>query len=231
MAARKYPDICYLCGEPMGQDRTRDHVPAQSFFPPALRRLKNFSRLDVVWAHSKCNGAYQTDEQYFFHALAPLARRTEAGPSIWSVIDKPILTPRELRLRQKVLSEFRLDEYGQVRKTFDKARVDRVVKKIVRGLWFLRFMTVMPEEWKLLASIHDPANPPPAELMAAVENEPSWGFYPEIFFFKCHRWETPPISAWMFFFWDWFVVVATVHETGCFCFKCTPEEDPTKTAV
>jgi hypothetical protein len=166
MSARKYPDICYLCGNPMAADRTRDHVPAQSFFPAELRRQKNYSRLDVVWAHAKCNGAYKLDEEYFFHALATLARRTEAGPAIWRVVDKAILKPGQIRLRQKILGEFRWDRVRRLHKTFDKPRVDRVIRKIIRGLWFLRYKEVMPESWKLLTAFHDPDNPPPAELRA-----------------------------------------------------------------
>jgi hypothetical protein len=231
MSASEYPDICYLCGEVMGADRTRDHVPAQSFFPAELRRQKNYSRLDVVWAHAKCNGAYKLDEQYFFHALAPLAGRTEVGPAIWRVVDKPILSPAEVRLRQKILREFSWDRNGRLRKTFDKPRVDRVIKKIIRGLWFLRYKEVMPECWKLLTSFHDPDNPPPAELMAAVQDHPTAGFYPEVFFSKSHRSTDPSLSAWMLFFWDWFVVVATVHETGCSCFKCQPERTSSTSAV
>ena len=220
MGPKKHSSICYLCGEPIGRDRTRDHVPPQCFFPPELRRQKNFSRLDVLSAHSRCNSAFQLDEQYFFHSLAPLARRTEAGPSIWGVIDKPILTPGEFRLRQQISGEFRVASTGEIRKTFDRTRIERVIRKIIRGLWFLHYSSVMPEEWRLATSIHDPDNPPPGDLMAAVKDEPSWGHYPEVFFFKCTRSKTPPLSAWMFFFWDWFVVVATVHETGCSCFKC-----------
>lgn len=135
---RRKATLCYLCGEPITTDRTRDHVPPQSFFPEQLRREKNFSNLDIVDAHGRCNSAYQKDEQYFFHALAPLARQTQAGAAIWATIDKPILTPQEYALRRKIANEFSQDSQGRTRKTFEHERLYRVAKKIVRGLSFLR---------------------------------------------------------------------------------------------
>lgn len=222
MARQASPDICYLCDLPMGGDRTRDHVPPLNFFPEDLRKRKNFSRLDVVWAHRACNAAFMLDEQYFFHTLAPLARRTEAGPSIWKRIDKPILTPRELDLRARIAREFSVDDLGRVHKTYDQSRVERIVHKMLRGLWFLRFKTAMPEAWRCDISIFDPTNPPPADLMKGIESEPSWGFYPEVFFFKFLRSTDQPIQAWTLFLWDWFVIIAVVHEQGCACFKCVP---------
>src|SRR6266446_2115746 len=69
MKERKAPDTSYLCGQSMGKDRTRDHVPPRSFFPESLRKLKNFSKLDGVSAHRDCNRAYMLDEQYFFQSV------------------------------------------------------------------------------------------------------------------------------------------------------------------
>src|SRR5947209_7969634 len=112
MPRRIYPDICYDCGLPMAKDRTRDHVPPRSFFPPSLRKQKNLSRLDVVWAHRKCNKSYELDEKYFFQALAPLARRTQVGPALWERIDKPILTVAEAKLQTQIAREFWRDRFG-----------------------------------------------------------------------------------------------------------------------
>jgi hypothetical protein len=222
MTHEAVPTICYLCGKPLGRDRTRDHVPPQSFFPPALRRQKNFSRLDTVWAHAKCNGAFKIDEQYFFHSLAPLARRTEAGPAIWNAIDKPIITPHELRLRRQIAGEFSVDRWGRVHKTFDQKRIYRIIRKIIRGLWFLRFHTVLSNDLRCDIRVYDPNNRPPQVLLNAIESEPSWGFYPEVFFFKALRSDEQPIQAWTFVLWDWFVITAVVHEAACKCELCPP---------
>jgi hypothetical protein len=207
----------------MGKDRTRDHVPPRSFFPPSVRRHKNLSRLDVVWAHKKCNKSYELDEEYFLQSLAPLARRTEVGPALWERIDKPILTLREVKLQTQIAREFWRDPRGRVRKTWDRERVNRVVRKWVRGLWFLRFENVLPPEWRYDVAFYDPVNRPPQEMMAAIENDPSWGFYPELFFFKTSRATEYPVQAWTFFLWDWFVIFVFVHESACSCEVCTPK--------
>jgi hypothetical protein len=222
MKQRKAPDICYLCAKQMGRDRTRDHVPPQSFFPEPLRKVKNFSRLDVVYAHRECNGSYKLDEQYFFQSLAPLARRTEAGPSIGKAIEKPILTPAEWRLRQQVAREFYRDATGQARKTFQHERLYRVAKKIIRGLHFLRWHTVMPDNWRYDFSLHDPYNKPPEPLLKMLEENIAWGEYPEVFFFKVVRSERERNQVWVLFLWDWAVIPVVVHEGDCLCDRCAP---------
>jgi hypothetical protein len=187
MKARKAPDICYLCGKAMGKDRTRDHVPPQSFFPEALRKQKSFSKLDVVYDHRDCNRVYMLDEQYFFQSLAPLARRTEAGPAIWKSVDKLILTPAEWNLRLCIGREFYVDAAGQVRKTFEHDGIYRVAKKIIRGLHFLRWHTVMPEDWRYDFNLHDPYNRPPEPLLQMLKENVAWGEYAQVFFFKVVR--------------------------------------------
>jgi hypothetical protein len=177
-------DVCYLCGETMGADRTRDHVPPRSFFPAALRKEKNFSKLDVVFAHRTCNAAYSADEQYFFLSFAPLARQAEAGPAIYRTIEKPIVTPREWNLRLRIAGELYQDSAGQIRKRFDAGRVYRVAKKIVRGLHFLRWKTVLPVDWRYDFMVFDPMNQPPEPLLKMLDNNVQWGEYPEIFFFQ-----------------------------------------------
>lgn len=204
----------------MGRDRTRDHVPPQVFFPPAHRRMKNLSKLEVVHAHSKCNGDYKLDEQYFFHSLAPLARRTEVGPAIWQSIEKPILTSRERNLRLKIAGEFSINPVGRVQKRFDKKRIDRVMRKIVRGLWFQRFQSSLPDTWRYEVFLYDPINRPPDEVLEGITNEPSWGCYPEVFFFKTARSSQYAIQAFVFFLWDWFVIPVFVHDPTCKCPRC-----------
>lgn len=205
----------------MGKDRTRDHIPPKSFFPESWRKQKNLSRLDVVWAHKSCNASYQLDEEYFFQSLAPLARRTEVGPALWEKIDKGVLSLAEFKLQQQVAREFSRDQFGRVHKTWDRERVNRVIRKIIRGMWFLRFETVLPHDWRYDIAIYDPVNRPPKDMMAAIEKDPTWGFYPEIFFFKTSRHSELPIQAWTIFLWDWFVVFVFVHEHGCDCERCS----------
>src|ERR1700682_1559951 len=231
MKPRKAPDTCCLCGDAMGKERTRDHVPPQSFFPEALRKQKNFSKLDVVYAHRNCNRAYMLDEQYFFQSLAPLARRTEAGLAIWKTVNKLILTPAEWRLRQRVGREFYRDAAGQIRKTFEHDRIYRVAKKIVRGLHFLRWHTVMPEDWRYDFNLHDPYNRPPAPLLQMAEENEAGGEYPEVFFFKVIRSERERFQIWILFLWDWAVIPVVVHEGNCICVRCASEQVPDASAL
>jgi len=190
-----------------------------------MRKVKNFSKLDVVYAHRGCNGAYKLDEQYFFQSLAPLARRTEAGPAIWQIVDKPILTPAEWNLRRRIAGEFYRDESGQLRKTFEHQRIYRVAKKIVRGLHFLRWHTVLPEHWRYDFNLHDPYNRPPKPLLEMLEENVAWGEYPEVFFFKVIRSEKERCQVWVLFLWDWAVIPVVVHEGNCICVKCGPDHE------
>lgn len=212
----------------MGKDRTRDHIPPKSFFPETWRKEKNLSRLDVVWAHKACNASYQLDEEYSFQSLAPLARRTEVGPALWEKIEKPILTLSEFKLRQQVAQEFSRDQFGRIHKTWDQQRVNRVIRKIVRGMWFLRFESVLPRGWRYDIAFYDPVNRPPAIVMNAIADEPSWGFYPEVFFFKAFRHSELPVQAWALFLWDWFVIFVSVHGPDCGCVNCLAKATSTK---
>jgi hypothetical protein len=205
----------------MGEDRTRDHVPPQSFFPPLLRKERNYSRLEVVYAHELCNGSYKLDEEYFLQSLAPLARRTEAGPALWDRIARSDLKPPALRLRSQIASEFSRDAFGRFHKTYDRERVNRVIRKIIRGLWFLHYKKVLSQEHRYDIAIYDPNNKPPTEFLEAIKEEPTFGPYSEIFFFKATRFTQQPVHAWTLFLWDWFVIVVTVHETGCECERCS----------
>ncbi len=64
-------EICYLCGEKLTGNVSRDHVPPKQFFSSDVR--KHFSpKLLTLQAHQACNKQYQEDEDYFVHSLGPL---------------------------------------------------------------------------------------------------------------------------------------------------------------
>ena len=63
--------LCYLCGQPIEKNVSRDHVPPSQFFTKLFRQNRSPNLLTLP-AHTKCNKSYQSDEDYFFVALAGL---------------------------------------------------------------------------------------------------------------------------------------------------------------
>jgi hypothetical protein len=53
---------CYLCGLPLIEDRSSDHLPPKQFF-----------------AHGECKKSFERDEEYFTWSVVPLAIGSTAG--------------------------------------------------------------------------------------------------------------------------------------------------------
>src|SRR4051794_37073186 len=70
---------CYLCGNPLTEPTSVDHVPPLLFFAKELRRKHNIDKLMTIPVHLACNLSYQFDEEYFVHTLLPMTRGSEAG--------------------------------------------------------------------------------------------------------------------------------------------------------
>lgn len=44
-------DLCYLCGEALGSERTKDHVPPSQLFAPEIRQVHNLDSLVTLPTH------------------------------------------------------------------------------------------------------------------------------------------------------------------------------------
>ena len=128
-------DTCCLCGKELAGEIDDDHVPPKQFFPKELRKLHS-PNLQTVRGHRRCNASFQKDEDYFVHALGPLAMRTPAGGHLLRDIFTQTKRLSGVRLVKQTLAEFTPQVAGlwlpdgRMAKQFDGDRARNVVWKI-----------------------------------------------------------------------------------------------------
>lgn len=187
---------CYLCGRPFeeGEDWNKDHVPPKQFFSHYVRQ--KFQNMNLEWlpTHPKCNSGYQPDEDYFVHSLTPLAIKT---PMARSVFDDNVSRYQQgnfLGLRQKIMEEF--SEFhpisgliipGKIFKNFDTPRLSRITWKLIRGLFFQKHLTVLPEATARDIQYTQPGDSIP-DLANALfgKEDKSEGKNPGVFNYRTH---------------------------------------------
>jgi hypothetical protein len=139
--SKKHPEKCVYCGHDPGI--TDDHVPPKSFFPQPRP-----SNLITVPACNKCNSSVGMDEDYFLATfMFSEVGITDAGKILWKqrlhrmfrrnlglrrriakgLSYRPVVTPTGIYLGRRMALQF------------DEGRFDRVVQKIVRGLYYFEY--------------------------------------------------------------------------------------------
>jgi len=147
--------VCYLCGNLIDAEKpTRDHVPPQQFFPKELRVERNLN-LWVAPTHNKCNEDYREDEEYFYATMFSAVAR--GNPKMHRIMYNDFLrrtnnpqTPAMMRRTMKGISSISSGGIhlprGLLQVKADCWRLDRVVKKITRGLYWIDHNRFMPNE-------------------------------------------------------------------------------------
>ena len=205
--------ICYLCGKPIDEKVSKDHVPPRQFFTKGFRKLRS-PQLLTLPSHSDCNKSYQADEDYFFAALAGL--NEEAQIHEWLIDDvRTKISKVEARgLRQTVLSEFSEIALPNdlVAKHFNPKRANRIVWKIIRGLCFHHYSRILPENVKHKIMYWQVQDKPPKIYQENFMNRRVYGAYPEVFFYLFRKVsDKDSLSAlWALFFWESLVAIVPV---------------------
>jgi hypothetical protein len=160
--------LCYLCGKTLSEPITDDHVPAQGFFAPEIRRTYNLGKLITIPVHAACNALYKLDEEYFLYSLYPFALGTQAGDARRHRVREKFRAGENRKLVGMMMAEFDhrpsglVLPFGQIVKRFDLKRIERVLWKIVRGLNFYHHNQVWPANrpiwWSL--STREDSEPP-----------------------------------------------------------------------
>ena len=125
---------CYLCGNPIKDRLSKDHVPPKCFFPKSHRQY--LSDLITLNTHEKCNNSYKDDEEYMALSLGAAARATKSGSALFEDFRSWGKRPPGRDLIKRVLGEFSLRPGllhlppGMASKTVDSNRVSRVAWKI-----------------------------------------------------------------------------------------------------
>src|SRR5262245_36897034 len=105
--------VCYLCGQQITRDMAPDHVPPKQFYSKSVRRRHSPNLLRLP-SHATCNHDYQLDEEYFIHAISPLAMESYSGDSLFRELAGQYRTRRNLPLGRRVFSEFEKQPSGLV---------------------------------------------------------------------------------------------------------------------
>jgi hypothetical protein len=147
-------DCCIYCGLIAG---TREHIPSKQFFKGIQKK-----KLLVVPSCLTCNRSFQKDEDFFrqFWASMLMDRSAVAaelvnGPIMRSIQYKPKLGLQMLNQMRIIDLVTKSGIYLGKRTVFelsefDRQRIDRVVNKIIKGLFYNQFKKVIPEDWTIL---------------------------------------------------------------------------------
>jgi len=141
------PNLCVYCNERLAT--TRDHVVAAQFFPPPRP-----GNLITVPCCDVCNNRFQPYEEYTCTLFASHAAAIHSSTPAEVLVDKKIFGWLEKRkkLREYLLSQFRtLKNEGVslppgVTHGFvgDDARMEPVLEKITKGLYYYKSGVALP---------------------------------------------------------------------------------------
>jgi hypothetical protein len=207
----KSSGLCCLCGTPLDNQITKDHVPPKQFFPSSIR--KKTSNLITVLTHLDCNKRFEKDEVYFVNTLGPLAIETAGGHALMDDILEQGKRPQGLKIVEMVRKEFTNTPGGIhlppgcVAKQFDGTRVRNVAWKIVRELFFLEMKCFLPEDTPVTFEIFTKESPTPT-YFDLINQQPTHGEYPSAFYFKYTQvHEIENSHWWALYFWEKLIII------------------------
>jgi hypothetical protein len=229
MGVNPLPELCYLCGEPLAEPVSDDHVPMKQLFAPEVRKKYNRSILLTISVHDRCNKLYQPDEDYFVHSLMPFAPGSYSGKALYQKVLRDYRGGKNVGLVRKVLGEFEPRPSGlvlpgnKVVKRFEGERISRIAWKIVRGLYFHHHNEVLPAVHTTWVSLTPPGEMPPEHFMVFMslpDNEPH-GQYPGVFDYRFQRFtEVQDDHYWALLIWDRIIITVIFHDPKCSCEQC-----------
>jgi hypothetical protein len=204
---------CVYCGE--NEATTEDHVVPEGLFDhaPGGGYVKVPSCYD-------CNNGYSRDEEYFL--VAVLAEATMHSPVANRVLDRLAEDHRSGRRKRSGLAVALLQKVRPVDVyspggvyigsgqgvEIDTARVNRVLEKIVRGLFFHRFKRPLPQRAPVFVEIKpDMARLHSGACSAALQQPPT--FMDDVFSYRVFVLpENGDYSSWTFGFYDSVLAIA-----------------------
>lgn len=162
---------CYICGSKLAD--TRDHL-----FPSGLFNKPLPTNLQTLPACRGCNNALSSDEELFRVFLASgLAYENEPGFRIWNERIRPDLKGRRPLLKPTIRSYIRkarvISESGALLDRtmvleMDREVINRVLRKIAKGLYYLDTGAVLPKNVQILM---DYANGKPERFISPPLDE------------------------------------------------------------
>jgi hypothetical protein len=198
--SKQRPDKCVYCGDNPGI--TDDHVPPKSFFPQPRP-----SNLITVPACHKCNSGASKDEDYFLATfMFSGAGNSDAGKILWKqrlnrmfrknlglkrkiaegLSYRPVVTPTGIYLGRRMGLQF------------DEGRFERVLQKIVRGLYYFEYGEALAAKTEVTTLFL--STKARFETAVGYANQLAWGKrqWPGVFEYRCGRVpDAPQGSVWL----------------------------------
>ncbi len=210
--------LCYLCGKPLSEPTNVDHIPMKQLWTPEIRKTHG-PNLQTRRVHRQCNSDYQLDENYFLATILPLAKGSYAGESHYRKLATDIISKKELPLKIQVLNEFS-DKVGgihlpnsKIAKSFDTRRFNRIIWKIIRGLFFVHNDEVLPVEWPILRDVFIDNPPEHFLLFNSLPNISEHGAYPGVFSYRYTKLMEPDgLHYWAMLFLDQIIITVSFDD-------------------
>lgn len=202
--------VCYLCGQP-GADST-EHVVSRCLWPD--RRLPN--GVPTLPAHRHCNGATSKDEEAFRNFISLSMPADSPGRALWDrtwrAIQKPKAKGMKRALYENIARSTRRalgHTHGRLVATIEPDRAERVLAKIVRGLFLIDTGEHLPADlWWHFAALR-----PGGDAGVALPNVRKVGDV------LSARWvrvaEAPGLTMWTLWFYGtigWYCVTKTAAD-------------------
>ena len=209
----KQAEPCFNCGAANGD--TRDHV-----FPRALFPTPRPANLLTVPCCISCQASFQPDEGYFRDLVAGGAYSDPQARALW---DGPVQRSfaRDPKARAALADGLRRMEFRSPAGLFlgelvgvegDQGRIGAILRKIVRGLFFLDLRTPMPDDVHWSFEQVSPISPPvPDEARELVRGLPLRSVGTEVRFKFGVAQEEPRLTiTWMAFYSRTMFLVGTL---------------------
>ncbi len=151
---KKKKGLCIYCGKI--KEITKDHVPPKGLFPEPRP-----SDLITVPSCVECNKETEKDEDYFRATfMFSNAGISPAGKKLWEKLDK--MDKKNLGLRRKIAQDIKhvnlvtpsgLFIRRQTASFPDSVRIENVVRKIVKGLYYHEYNERIPSSVGIIADL------------------------------------------------------------------------------
>jgi hypothetical protein len=219
--------ICYLCGNEIIGKSSKDHIPPKQFYFSEFRKHVEFKNLITLPTHQECNYNCQEDENYFVTSLSPLVGDKLIYKGVEIHLKDMLKHKKGYELIKKSYREFS-DKIGNIYlpsnlvcKEYDIKKVNNVVWKIFRGLYFHKYNIYINVNTKnnvtRLLKITETLPKEVVEFFNS-SNEKFEGICPKIFDYKIDK--AFNMAFGLLIFWNSFGFVIFAHLPGCFCDKC-----------
>lgn len=204
-----------------------DHVPPQRFFASSLRKVFG-PQLNTLPTHVACNSEYKLDEEYFVLALAAYAHDSMAGKALMDDLKRGLQKGHGRGLYDSIKRGFgtvvALD--GRFLFEYDKVRVDRVVWKIVRGMFYLHHHRVLPIHQPFECTLVPPTEAqdklPSNDWFSLLMHTSSLCQHGAVFDMRAIGGTDGTIRMHFqaFLFWDRIIALVRFHDPTCECEEC-----------